>query len=174
MERTVRSPDAWEGSPRAVSALVKLGLSVLRSLLMARPQVPLRVDGTLSPESKSVNDFVEGAEEHFTEKLWTYGPPDGDLPDLGKCLRELLKSEDTVSGGQATTVRPYCPEKLSLLTGNHTMVDLEELLDQEAQSFAREPDRYILLEEKDIKDPESSETYVDPAAGTAMYSLILS
>ena len=105
MERTVRSPDAWKGSLRAVSALVKLGLSALRSLLMARPQVPLRVDGTISPEFKSVNAFVEGAEEHFTEKLWTYGPPDGDLPDLGKCLRELLKSDDTVTGSQATLPR---------------------------------------------------------------------
>ena len=82
MERTVRSPGAWKGGLRAVSALVKLGLGALRSLLMARPQVPLRVDGTISPEFKSFNAFVEGAEEHFTEKLWTCGPPDGDLPDL--------------------------------------------------------------------------------------------
>ena len=162
--RSVRSFEL-DGSDVA-SRLVQTGVDALQSLARAVPRAPLRGNDARPPDNPGLPDAVAAdAAANLTSQLYLLGPPGKDVPPPKECLQSLIQSLDTVRGSDALTVRPYDPEKLSLLKVNHTTVDVEPLLDDATRRLFSAPGEHILKSEQELEDTADVDVncYTDPA-----------
>lgn len=114
------------------------GGQVLDALAAARPRRALGAEAR-APSSSKVRNARRAACSRLERNLsWNYPPP-AELGDERACLQEVLKDEDTVDPQPGLSVRPYCFEKLNVVKGEHSAVDLIPLLEGEARGFAEEP-----------------------------------
>ena len=142
------------------------GLRAARDLLSARPRAPLCGSGVRPPEdTKYEAALLSDASASFLAQLERLGPPSSaDKAPLDD-LRDILKSTDTLFASGSTAVRPYDPDKLGLLSKEHSTVDVLPLLDADTRALLDDPEKNILIADADLvrETLESTPFYTDPA-----------
>ena len=146
-------------------SLATSAVSSVRCLLNARSREPLCSNGSTPSTNGTLDNAFCATHDAFVAQLLLLGPPPDDTPAAGGCLADLLKTTDTLRGGDSLAVRPYDPAKLKVVSASRQAVPLAPLLDGDTRVLLDQFDDCILaadVADRDAPD-EAPRPYFDPA-----------
>ena len=100
-------------------SLATSAVSSVRCLLNARSRGPLCSNGSTPSTDGTLDNALCATHDAFVAQLLLLGPSPDDTPAAGGCLPDLLKTTDTLRGGDSLAVRPYDPAKLKVVSASH-------------------------------------------------------